>query len=68
MIALIVAYDKNRVIGNKGKIPWKIEGEQKRFRELTLGNTVIMGKRTYEEIGRPLPGRITVIIWILPAT
>lgn len=62
MIALIVAYDKNRVIGKDGKIPWKIEGEQKRFKELTLGNTVIMGRRTYEEIGRPLPGRQTIVI------
>ncbi|MBR3966805.1 MAG: dihydrofolate reductase [Clostridia bacterium] len=62
MIALIVAYDKNRVFGKDGKIPWKIEGEQKRFKELTLGNTVIMGRRTYEEIGRPLPGRQTIVI------
>ena len=62
MISLIVAFDKNRVIGNKGKIPWKIDGEQKRFRDLTLGNTVIMGRRTYEEIGRPLPGRKTIVV------
>ena len=62
MLALIVAYDKNRVIGKDGKIPWKIEGEQQRFRDLTLGNVVIMGRRTYEEIGRPLPGRTTIVI------
>ncbi|MBQ8207562.1 MAG: dihydrofolate reductase [Clostridia bacterium] len=62
MIALIVAYDKNRVIGNKGRIPWNIPGEQKRFRDLTLGNIVIMGRRTFEEIGRPLPGRTTIVI------
>lgn len=62
MIALIVAYDKNRVIGKNGKIPWKIEGEQKRFRELTTGNTVIMGRKTYEEIGKPLPNRKTIVI------
>lgn len=62
MLALIVAYAKNRVIGNKGKIPWKIEGEQKRFRELTTGNVVIMGRCTYEEIGYPLPNRTTIVI------
>lgn len=62
MIALIVAYAKNQVIGNKGIIPWKIKGEQKRFKELTTGNVVIMGRRSYEEIGRPLPNRTTVVV------
>ena len=62
MIALIAAYAKNRVIGNKGCIPWKIKGEQKRFRELTTGNVVIMGRRSFEEIGRPLPGRTTIVV------
>lgn len=62
MIALIVAYAKNRVIGNKGQIPWRIKGEQTRFRELTTGNVVIMGRRSYEEIGRPLPNRYTIVV------
>ncbi len=62
MIALIVAYANNNVIGNKGCIPWKIKGEQKRFRELTTGNVVIMGRRSYEEIGRPLPNRTTIVV------
>ena len=62
MIGLIVAYAKNRVIGNKGCIPWNIEGEQKRFKELTTNNVVIMGRRTYEEIGRPLPNRTTIVV------
>ena len=62
MIALIVAYAKNQVIGNKGCIPWKIKGEQKRFRELTTGNVVIMGRRSYEEIGNPLPNRTTIVV------
>ena len=62
MIALIVAYTKNQVIGNKGCIPWKIRGEQKRFRELTTGNVVIMGRRSYEEIGKPLPNRTTIVV------
>lgn len=62
MIALIAAYSKNRVIGSMGKIPWKIKGEQKRFKDLTTGNVVIMGRTSYEEIGRPLPNRTTIVI------
>ena len=62
MIALIVAYANNNVIGNKGCIPWNIKGEQKRFRELTTGNVVIMGRRSYEEIGKPLPNRTTIVV------
>ncbi len=62
MIALIVAFARNQVIGNKGAIPWKIKGEQKRFKELTTGNVVIMGRRSYEEIGKPLPNRTTNVI------
>ena len=62
MIALIVAYAKNYVIGNKGCIPWKIKGEQKRFKELTTGNVVVMGRRSYEEIGKPLTNRTTIVV------
>ena len=62
MISLIVAYAKNRIMGNEGKIPWRIKGEQKRFRELTTGNVVIMGRRSYEEIGKPLPNRVTIVV------
>ena len=56
-IAMIAAYDRRRAIGKNGRIPWRIPGEQQRFRSLTLGQTVIFGRRTYEEIGVPLPGR-----------
>jgi len=62
MIALIVAYSRNRVIGNGGLIPWKIKGEQKRFKELTTDNVVVMGRRSYEEIGKPLPNRMTYLV------
>lgn len=62
MISLIAAYSNNRVIGKEGALPWRIEGEQKRFKELTTGNIVIMGRRTYEEIGKPLPRRITIVV------
>ena len=62
MIALIVARSKNNVIGKNGQIPWKIKGEQKQFKELTTGNTVVMGRKTYEEIGRPLPNRKNIVV------
>ena len=62
MIGLIVARSKNNVIGKNGKIPWKIKGEQKQFKELTTGNVVIMGRNSYDEIGRPLPNRETIVI------
>lgn len=62
MISLIVAHDLNRVIGNNGKIPWKITGEQLRFKKLTQGKTIIMGRKSFEEIGKPLPNRKTILI------
>lgn len=62
MLALIVAHTKNRVIGKGGEIPWKIKREQWRFRELTTGNVVIMGRRSFKEIGKPLPGRYTIVV------
>lgn len=62
MISLIVAYANNQVIGNLGCIPWKLKGEQKRFKELTIGNVIVMGRRSYEEIGRPLPNRKTIVV------
>lgn len=62
MISLIVAVSKNNVIGNNGIIPWRIKGEQKRFKELTTGKTIIMGRKSFEEIGRPLPNRNTILI------
>lgn len=67
MLSLIAAYAKGRVIGKDGRIPWRIPGEQKRFRELTLGHTVIMGRRTFAEIGKPLPGRRTIVLSRDPA-
>ena len=62
MIALIVARSKNNVIGKNGNIPWRIKGEQKQFRELTTGNVVIMGRKSYEEIGHPLPNRKNIVV------
>ena len=62
LISLIVAMAKNRVIGNKGDIPWKIPGEQKMFKEITMGHAMIMGRKTFETIGRPLPGRTSIVV------
>ncbi len=62
MVSIIAAVSQNGVIGRGGSMPWRIPGEQKRFRELTLHKTVIMGRITFEEIGKPLPGRKTVVI------
>ena len=61
-IILILAMATNRVIGRNNDIPWHIPGEQQRFKKITMGHTLIMGRRTYQSIGRPLPGRKTVII------
>ena len=62
MISIIVAMAKNRVIGANGAIPWHLPEELKRFKRLTLGHHIIMGRKTYESIGRLLPGRTTVIV------
>ena len=62
MIGIIVAYDRDKNIGKNGKIPWKIKGEQKQFKELTTGNIIVMGRKTYDEIGHPLPNRVNVLI------
>ena len=62
IISLIVAMDQNRVIGNKGKLPWHISSDLKNFRAITMGKPIIMGRKTHESIGRPLPGRENVVI------
>jgi len=62
LISLIVAMASNRVIGDRGDIPWKIPGEQKMFKEITLGHVVIMGRKTYESLIRPLPGRTNIVV------
>lgn len=62
MISIIVAVAKNYVIGSNGIIPWRVKGEQKRFKELTTGKTIIMGRKSFEEIGKPLLNRRTILI------
>ncbi|MCT6926239.1 dihydrofolate reductase [Metasolibacillus sp.] len=62
MISLIVAHDKNRVIGYKNEMPWHLPGDLKYFKEMTMGKPVIMGRKTFESIGKALPGRRNIVI------
>jgi dihydrofolate reductase len=61
-ISLIVAMSHNSVIGLDGQMPWHLSADLKRFKSITLGNPIIMGRKTYESIGKPLPGRSNIII------
>ena len=62
MISLIVAMDKNRVIGRGGGIPWHLSSDFAYFKRLTNGHPIIMGRKTFESIGRALPGRTNIVI------
>ena len=61
-IKIIAALSTNRVIGDKGKIPWFIRGELRRFKDITMGHNVVMGRKTFESIGKVLEGRRNIII------
>ena len=58
----VAAMSSNGVIGNKGQLPWHLSEDLKFFKKLTYGSPVIMGRKTYESIGRPLPGRKNIVI------
>ena len=60
--ALIVAVSDNGVIGRDGDLPWRLSADLRRFKALTMGHHLIMGRRTWDSIGRPLPGRTTVVL------
>jgi dihydrofolate reductase len=62
LISIIAAMSINRVIGKNNKIPWHIPGEQQRFKKITWGHAIIMGRKTFESIGKPLPGRTNIVI------
>lgn len=62
MIALIAALGNRRVIGIDNHLPWRIPADLRRFQELTTGHTVVMGRKTMESIGRPLPGRENIVL------
>ena len=61
-IALIAALAENRVIGRKNRLPWRLPADLRRFKSVTMGKPVIMGRKTYESIGKPLPGRSNIVV------
>jgi dihydrofolate reductase len=61
-LIIIAALNKKRVIGNNGKLPWHISEDLKRFKKLTVGHTVLMGRKTFESMGKPLPDRRNVVL------
>lgn len=61
-IVLVVAVARNGVIGRDGDLPWRLPSDLKRFKQLTLGKPVLMGRKTWDSIGRPLPGRPNIVV------
>ncbi len=61
-LSLIVAIAKNRVIGHQNKMPWHLPAELQYFKRITMGHPIIMGRKTFESIGRPLPGRQNIVV------
>lgn len=61
-ISLVAAMSRDRVIGARGQLPWRMPGDLARFKALTLGKPVLMGRKTFDSIGRPLPGRRNLVI------
>jgi dihydrofolate reductase len=66
-LAIIAAVGANGVIGRGGGLPWRLPEDLKRFKSLTMGHTLVMGRATYDSIGRPLPGRRTIVVTRQPA-
>ncbi len=61
-IVIVAAFDERRVIGKDGDLPWRLPADLRRFKQITLGHPVVMGRKTYESIGRPLPGRTNLVL------
>lgn len=61
-LSLIVAMSQNRVIGKNNKLPWHLPEDLKQFKKITMGHPIIMGRKTFESIGKPLPGRENIVI------
>jgi dihydrofolate reductase len=66
IISLLVAMDEKRGIGKGGRLPWRLSSDLKRFRELTMGHHLVVGRKTYESIGKPLSGRQTIVLTRTP--
>jgi dihydrofolate reductase len=62
VLSLIVAVDRRGVIGVRNRLPWRLPDDLRRFKALTMGHAVVVGRKTYESIGRPLPGRRTIVV------
>ena len=62
LIAIIAAMDRNRLIGDGDRLPWRLPADMRRFRALTMGKPIIMGRRTHESIGKVLPGRRNIVL------
>ena len=62
VVSIVVAMDERNAIGNAGGLPWRLPEDLKRFKALTLGKPVVMGRRTWDSIGKPLPGRHNVVV------
>jgi dihydrofolate reductase len=61
-VSIVVAAAENGVIGNGNRLPWRLPDDLRRFKELTLGKPMVMGRKTFDSIGRPLPGRTTIVV------
>jgi dihydrofolate reductase len=61
-LVLVVAVAENGVIGRNGQLPWRIPGDLKHFKSVTMGKPVVMGRKTYDSIGKPLPGRANIVL------
>jgi dihydrofolate reductase len=61
-VSIIVAFDENRLIGRDNGLPWHLPADLKHFKQITMGHYMIMGRKTFESIGKPLPGRTSVVI------
>jgi dihydrofolate reductase len=66
-VTIVAAVARNGVIGVDGGLPWHLPDDLRRFKELTLGHVLVMGRKTYESIGHPLPGRTTIVVTRNPA-
>lgn len=66
-LILIVAYASNRVIGRDNALPWRLRGDLAHFKRTTLGHPIVMGRKTWESLGRPLPGRQNIVVTRDPA-
>ncbi|MBT8130170.1 MAG: type 3 dihydrofolate reductase [Gammaproteobacteria bacterium] len=62
MVSIIAAMDRNRLIGSNNQLPWHLPADLAHFKQVTMGKPVIMGRKTYESIGRPLPGRTNIVL------